>query len=68
MVFVKQVKMIEGSTVHTVCAEMTGEFLEYTKYQGNDLSTPHRYFPGLKIGDKWCICAARWENINEIPQ
>jgi len=47
--------------IHTVCAEMTGEFLEYTKSQGNDLSTSNRHFPGLEIGDNWCICAARWE-------
>ena len=47
---------------HSVCAIMTQEFLEYTKTQGNDLSTPNpRYgFPGLKPGDKWCLCAARF--------
>lgn len=47
---------------HSVCAELTKEFLEYTKSQGNDLTTPNpRYgFPGLKPGDKWCLCAARW--------
>ena len=47
---------------HTVCAIMTDEFLEYTKSQGNDLSTPFPEFnfPGLKSGDKWCLCASRW--------
>ena len=48
--------------VHVVCAQVTAEFLEYTKTQGNDLSTPLAAygFPGLKPGDKWCLCAARW--------
>ena len=48
---------------HTVCAEMTAEFLEFTRSRGNDLSTPlPAYgFPGLKPGDKWCLCAARWK-------
>ncbi|MGK7889540.1 MAG: DUF2237 family protein [Leptolyngbyaceae cyanobacterium] len=48
---------------HVVCAEMTAEFLEFTKLQGNDLSTPvpiYR-FPGLKPGDRWCLCASRWK-------
>jgi uncharacterized protein (DUF2237 family) len=46
---------------HTVCAVMTAEFLAYSKYVGNDLSTPRpEYrFPGLKPGDQWCLCAAR---------
>ena len=49
--------------VHVVCAELTDAFLRYTKAQGNDLSTPRpEYnFPGLKPGDKWCLCAARWQ-------
>lgn len=48
---------------HTVCAIMTAEFLDYTKAQGNDLSTPMPLyqFPGLKPGDKWCLCASRWK-------
>lgn len=48
---------------HTVCAVMTDEFLKYTKEKGNDLSTPmpQYNFPGLKEGDKWCLCAARWK-------
>jgi hypothetical protein len=48
---------------HTVCAIMTDEFLAYTKSVGNDLSTriPAYGFPGLKAGDRWCLCAARWK-------
>ncbi len=47
---------------HTVCAVMTNEFLAYSKYVGNDLSTPRPEFnfPGLKPGDQWCLCAARF--------
>lgn len=53
---------------HVVCAQMTPAFLEFTKNQGNDLSTPlPRYnFPGLKPGDRWCLCAARWQEAFEI--
>ena len=46
---------------HTVCAEMTSEFLNFTKSQGNDLSTPRFSFPGLKKGNHWCLCAFRWK-------
>ncbi|MEH2142575.1 DUF2237 family protein [Nostoc sp.] len=48
---------------HVVCAEVTSEFLEFTKSQGNDLSTPvpDSNFPGLKAGDRWCLCASRWQ-------
>jgi uncharacterized protein (DUF2237 family) len=48
---------------HVVCAQMTEEFLSYTKSQGNDLSTPVPafQFPGLKPGDRWCLCASRWK-------
>lgn len=47
---------------HTVCAEMTQAFLEFSRFRGNDLSTPQPAFgfPGLKAGDRWCLCAARW--------
>lgn len=47
---------------HTVCAVMTDEFLAFSKYLGNDLSTPRPQFqfPGLKAGDQWCLCAARF--------
>lgn len=49
---------------HTVCARMTEEFLAFSKRTGNDLSTPHLEigFPGLKPGDQWCLCVARWED------
>lgn len=47
---------------HVVCAIMTREFLEFTRSRGNDLSSPMPYFgfPGLRPGDKWCLCASRW--------
>jgi uncharacterized protein (DUF2237 family) len=47
---------------HTVCAVMTEAFLDYSRDQGNDLTTPapEYAFPGLKPGDRWCVCAARW--------
>jgi uncharacterized protein len=47
---------------HTVCAVMTDAFLEFSKAAGNDLSTPQPGwgFPGLKDGDRWCLCASRW--------
>jgi uncharacterized protein (DUF2237 family) len=49
--------------LHTVCAVMTAEFLAFSKAAGNDLSTPNpEYaFPGLKPGDRWCLCAPRWK-------
>ena len=50
---------------HTVCAQVTDEFLEYTNSQGNDLTTPRGGFPGLKEGDKWCLCALRWKQAHE---
>lgn len=48
---------------HTVCALMTAEFLEFSRSRGNDLSTPmpELGFAGLKPGDRWCLCAARWK-------
>ena len=53
--------------VHAVCAIMTDEFLAFSKSVGNDLSTPmpHYGFPGLKAGDQWCLCAARWQEAFE---
>lgn len=47
---------------HLVCAEMTEEFLEFSRSRGNDLSTPRPEFGfrGLKAGDKWCLCLMRW--------
>ncbi len=53
--------------LHVVCAEMTDEFLEFSKAQGNDLSTPVEEFefPGLESGDRWCVCVARWKEALE---
>jgi len=52
----------DDTGVHTVCAVMTQEFLEFTVRAGNDLVTPRPQwgFPGLVAGDRWCLCAARW--------
>jgi Uncharacterized protein conserved in bacteria len=52
---------------HTVCAQMTDEFLAYSISRGNDLSTPRpEYgFVGLMAGDRWCVCAARWLEASE---
>ena len=48
---------------HTVCIRVTADFLEFSRAQGNDLSTPQSEFgfPGLRPGDQWCLCAARWQ-------
>src|SRR5690349_6005217 len=53
----------EDLGLHVVCVELTREFLGFSKARGNDLSTPRpEYgFAGLKPGDRWCLCAARWE-------
>jgi uncharacterized protein (DUF2237 family) len=55
---------------HTVCAVMTAEFLAFSKGCGNDLSTPmpNLGFPGLKPGDRWCLCAPRWQEAFEANQ
>jgi hypothetical protein len=47
---------------HTVCVQVNREFLQYSRFRGNDLSSPIEEFgfPGLKEGDRWCLCAARW--------
>jgi uncharacterized protein (DUF2237 family) len=52
---------------HTVCAVMTAEFLAFSRAQGNDLSTPRPEFgfAGLKPGDRWCLCAPRWQEALE---
>ena len=52
---------------HTVCVVMTAEFLEFSKASGNDLSTPvpDFGFPGLQPGDRWCLCAPRWQEAFE---
>lgn len=56
----------DGGT-HTVCAQVTDEFLAFSISCGNDLSTPRpEYgFEGLKAGDRWCVCAARWLEASE---
>jgi uncharacterized protein len=57
----------EDMGAHTVCAEMTEEFLAFSAEAGNDLSTPRPEFgfPGLQPGDRWCLCAARWAEAFE---
>ncbi len=52
---------------HGVCAEVTADFLNFTRGRGNDLSTPQPLygFPGLKPGDRWCLCADRWAEAAE---
>ncbi len=52
---------------HTVCVELTSEFLAFSRDSGNDLSTPRPEFgfPGLKPGDRWCLCAPRWQEAFE---
>ena len=54
--------MAQDTGTHVVCAIMTSSFLSFTKLQGNDLVTPRPewQFPGLKPGDKWCLCISRW--------
>lgn len=53
--------------LHTICAEMTEDFLRFSKLKGNDLSTPNMLydFPGLKDGDRWCLCVLRWKEAYE---
>ncbi len=58
---------------HTVCAVMTAEFLAFSRTRGNDLSTPAPEFgfPGLQPGDRWCLCAPRWQeafNAGQAPR
>lgn len=58
----------EDAGSHTVCAVMTQDFLLFTREQGNDLSSPRPEFgfPGLKPGDQWCLCAARWKEAYDV--
>ncbi len=60
----------EDAGSHTVCAVMTAEFLDFSKRAGNDLSTPMPGlgFPGLVPGDRWCLCAPRWQEALEAGQ
>ena len=57
----------EDTGSHTVCVEVSTAFLEFSRFRGNDLSTPipEFNFPGLKEGDSWCLCAARWLEAHE---
>lgn len=57
----------DDAGMHTVCAVMTEEFLQFSKQVGNDLSTPRPeyQFPGLKSGDHWCVCLPRWKEALE---
>jgi uncharacterized protein (DUF2237 family) len=57
----------EDLGLHTVCTRVTEEFLAFSRSRGNDLSTPlpEFGFPGLKPGDQWCLCAARWQEAFE---
>ena len=57
----------EDLGLHVVCTQVTREFLEFAKRQGNDLISPapHYGFPGLKPGDRWCVCAATWRQAYE---
>lgn len=52
---------------HVICAQLTAEFLSFTKSRGNDLVTPapEHGFPGLQPGDRWCLCATRWREALE---
>lgn len=56
----------EDQGIHTVCCEVTDEFLDFSRSVGNDLSTPRPEwgFPGLNAGDRWCLCAARWRQAD----
>jgi uncharacterized protein (DUF2237 family) len=58
----------EDTGTHTVCAQITNEFLAYTKSRGNDLETPipAYNFPGLKEGDYWCLCVLRWKEALKV--
>jgi uncharacterized protein (DUF2237 family) len=49
---------------HVVCVQVTAEFLEFSRSRGNDLATPGPGFRGLRPGDRWCICAARWNEAH----
>ena len=57
----------EDIGLHTVCVQVTAEFLAFSRTRGNDLSSPRPElgFPGLRPGDRWCLCAARWQEALE---
>lgn len=60
----------EDRGVHSVCVRATEDFLAFSRARGNDLSTPRPEFefPGVKPGDRWCLCAARWQEALEAGQ
>jgi hypothetical protein len=60
----------EDTGSHTVCVVVTGAFLAFSKSRGNDLSTPlpEFGFPGLNEGDRWCLCAPRWQEAHEAGE
>lgn len=55
---------------HTICIQVSQEFLEFSRFRGNDLSTPvpDFGFPGLKAGDRWCLCATRWQEALQFDR
>lgn len=55
----------EDLGVHTVCARVDAAFLQFSRQAGNDLSTPRPGFEGLQPGDRWCLCAPRWQEALE---
>lgn len=59
---------VEDTGSHTVCVVVSEEFLDFSQRHGNDLSTPHPQFafPGLQPGDRWCLCAARWNDALRV--
>ena len=61
-------KLARGLGLHTVCVEVTEEFLDFSVLDGNDLVTPHPEwnFPGLKPGDRWCVCVTRWKEAERL--
>lgn len=56
---------VDDLGLHLVCAEVTEPFLAFSKRVGNDLSTPRLGFPGLRPGDRWCLCVLRWKEAQE---
>ena len=63
----KQLAELKKHGMHVVCAQMTEQFLDFSREQGNDLSmpAPEAGFPGLEPGDRWCVCAGRWREAFE---
>ena len=59
---------MEDFGAHTVCIVVTRDFLQFSRFRGNDLSTPNPEFgfPGLRPGDHWCLCASRWKEAHDM--